>query len=315
MDIVLVVGGLVLLFVGGEGLVRGSVALAETLGLSKLLIGLTVVGFGTSAPELLVSVDAALRGAPEVALGNVIGSNTANVFLILGIAAVVVPMTGWRRTAVRDALVATVVALALFGLVHGSVIGRIEGAALVLVLVAYLTASYWLERREDNGQTFVEEVEEFEQPILKRNGLAIGLVLGGLVALVFGAEFLVRGAVSIASAIGVPEAVIGLTIVAVGTSLPELATAIVAARRRHFDVILGNVIGSNIFNVLAILGVTTLIQPIEVAERFAGFDVLVMLVGSVALVLLLFWSHRIGRTVGLLALGVYVSYTATLFLS
>ena len=147
-DLLLVAAGLVLLFLGGEGLVRGSVAIAERLGISKLLIGLVIVGFGTSTPELLVSVNAALDGAPEIALGNVVGSNIANVLLIVGVAAVIAPIMGWKRTAVREALVATLVSLAAFALVRGEVISRIEGIAMLVVLAGYLFSSYWLEKRD-----------------------------------------------------------------------------------------------------------------------------------------------------------------------
>jgi len=255
-DLFLVAAGFILLFIGGEGLVRGSVAIAERLGISKLLIGLVIVGFGTSMPELLVSVKAALDGAPEIALGNVVGSNIANVLLIIGVAAVIAPITAWERTAVREALVATLVSLAAFVLVQGEIITRNEGIAMLVVLAGYLFASYWLERRDRESKTFQHEAEEFEDIPLPRPWLAPVLALGGIAALVFGADMLVKGAVSIARDFGVSDAVIGLSLVAIGTSLPELATAIVAALRRHSDVVLGNVIGSNIFNILAILGIT-----------------------------------------------------------
>jgi len=312
-DFLFVAGGLVLLFVGGESLVRGSVALAERLGLSKLMIGLTIVGFGTSAPEMLVSVDAALKDAPEIALGNVVGSNIANVLLIVGVAAVIVPIAGWRRTAVRDALVAGVVALALYGLVQGQAITRPEGMTLIAVLTVYLWASYWLERRDRNSSVIEREVEEFEGLPQKRPWVAPILTIGGIALLVIGADLLVEGSVSIARRFGVPDAVIGLSLVAVGTSLPELATAIVAAVRRHSDVVLGNVIGSNIFNVLAILGVTAVIHPIEVSARFREFDTLVMLAAACLLLMLLVLVSRIGRLWGIGMLVLYAAYMAFLF--
>lgn len=312
-DLLLVAAGLVLLFVGGEGLVRGSVAIAERLGVSKLLIGLVIVGFGTSTPELLVSVNAALDGAPEIALGNVVGSNIANVLLIVGVAALIVPITGWQRTAVREALIATLVGLAVVGLVQGEMINRMEGVAMLVVLAGYLASSYWLERRDREAKAFEHEAEEFEDIPLSRPWLAPALALGGIVALVFGADLLVEGAVNIARSFGVPDAVIGLSLVAVGTSLPELATAIVAAIRRHSDVVLGNVIGSNIFNVLAILGVTVVIQPIAVSERFREIDTPVMLGASVLLLALLFATSRISRLWGALMLAAYAAYMVFLF--
>ncbi|MBS4011163.1 MAG: calcium/sodium antiporter [Roseovarius sp.] len=312
-DLVLVAAGLVLLFVGGEALVRGAVAIAERMGVSKLLIGLVIVGFGTSTPELLVSVKAALDGASEIALGNVVGSNIANILLIFGLAAVIAPVMGWARTAVREALVATLVSLVAFALVQGAVISRMEGIAMLLVLVGYLVASYWLERRDRTAHTFQQEAEAFEGVPVAKPWLAPLLALGGIAALVFGADLLVEGAVNIARVYGVPDAVIGLSLVAVGTSLPELATAIVAAIRRQSDVVLGNVIGSNIFNILAILGVTVVIQPIEVSARFRDIDTPVMLGAALLLLALLFATRRIGRGWGLVMLGLYAAYMVFLF--
>lgn len=313
MDFGLIAAGLVLLFVGGESLVRGSVAIAERLGLSKLIIGLVIVGFGTSTPELLVSVKAALGGSPEIALGNVVGSNIANILLIVGIAALILPISGWRRTAMREALVAGLVALALFGLVQGQAITLVEGVALLTVLCVYLMASYWLEKRETAANVFEQETEEFEDIPIRRAWLAPTLVLVGIALLVFGADLLLDGAVSIARAFNVPDAVIGLSLVAVGTSLPELATAIVATIRRHPDVVIGNVIGSNIFNVLAILGTTAVIQPIEISARFRTIDTPIMLAASCGLILLLFATKKIGRVWAALMLLTYAGYMAFLF--
>lgn len=313
MNFAFIAAGLLLLFVGGESLVRGSVAIAERLGLSKLIIGLVIVGFGTSTPELLVSVDAALNGSPEIALGNVVGSNIANILLILGIAALIQPITGWQRSAVREALVAGLVALAMFGLVQGHAITFVEGAALLMVLLVYLLASYWLEKRETAARVFEQEAEEFEDIPITRAWLPPVFVVAGIALLVLGADFLVEGAVSMARVFGVPDAVIGLSLVAVGTSLPELATAIVAALRRHSEVILGNVIGSNIFNVLAILGVTAVIQPVEISDRFRTIDTPIMLAVSCALILLLLATTTIGRAWAVLMLLAYTVYMLFLF--
>lgn len=305
-DILAVIAGLVLLFVGGEGLVRGSVAIAERLGLSKLLIGLTIVAFGTSAPELLVAVDAALNDAPEIALGNVVGSNIANVFLILGISVLIAPIVAWQRSAIRDAMVSALTALALFGLVQGDVIGRVEGGVLLAALLAYLAASYWLERRETNS-VFGAETEEFEDIKFGRAWMPLVLVIGGIAALVFGADLLVTGSVAIAREFGVSDAVIGLSLVAIGTSLPELATAVVAAYRRHADVVLGNVIGSNIFNTLGIIGITAGITPLPRGE--VSWTVLACMLGFA----LLLWplamtGRRLVRSEGALLLAGYGAY-------
>lgn len=312
-DLLLVAGGLVLLFLGGEALVRGSVAIAERLGISKLVIGLVIVGFGTSTPELLVSVKAALNGAPEIALGNVVGSNIANVLLIVGVAAVIAPILDWPRTALREAVMATLAALAVVGLVQGQVLTRPQGIVMLVVLAGYLVATYWLEQRERTTRQFEHEVEEFEDIPIVRPWLAPLLVVLGVGALMLGADWLVKGAVSIARDLGVSDAVIGLSLVALGTSLPELATSIVAALRRHPDVVLGNVIGSNIFNILAILGVTVVIHPIEVDAQFRRVDAPVMLAASLLLLVLLCMTRRIGRRWGVLMLAGYVAYMVFLF--
>jgi cation:H+ antiporter len=314
-DILLVAAGLILLFVGGEGLVRGSVTLAERLGISKLLIGLVIVGFGTSTPELLVSVKAALGGAPEIALGNAVGSNIANVLLIVGLASIITPILGWERSAVREALVAALVSLAALVLVQGEVITKLEGIAMLVALAGYLFASYWLEKKDPKAKAFQHATEEFEDIPLPRPWLAPVLALGGIVALVFGADLLVEGGVNIARGFGVPDAVIGLSLVAIGTSLPELATAVVAAIRRHPDVVLGNVIGSNIFNILAILGVTAVIQPIAVSARFREIDTPVMLGVALLLLALLVVSKSIGRLWGFVLLALYAAYMVVLFSS
>jgi cation:H+ antiporter len=311
-DILFVIMGLGLLFAGGEGLVRGAVAIAERFGIPKLLIGLVIVGFGTSTPELLVSVKAALDGASEIALGNVVGSNIANILLIIGIAAAIAPVSGWDRGALREAFVATLVALGTLGLVQADMISQIHGTFMLIGLVAYLGFTYWLEMRGRTGQR-TQKVEDIEDSVTMSRFKAMTFVIVGIAALVLGADLLVKGAVSIARVFGVTDAVIGLSLVAIGTSLPELATAVVAAIKRQSDVVLGNVIGSNIFNILAILGITVVIQPMEVAARFRDIDVPIMLGATLVLLALLFAARSIGRIFGLLMLSVYGVYMAFLF--
>lgn len=302
-----------MLFLGGEALVRGSVAIAERLGVSKLLIGLVIVGFGTSTPELLVSVKAAIGGAPEIALGNVIGSNIANVLLVIGLASLIAPIVGWQRAAVREALVAVLVSLTAFALVQGAVLSRKEGIAMLAVLAGYLISSYWLARRDRSSNMFQKEAEEFTYVSTSLPWLPPLLTISGIVALVFGADFLVNGAVNIARTFDVPDSVIGLSLVAVGTSLPELATAVVAAIKRQSEVVLGNVIGSNIFNILAILGVTVVIHPIEISDRFRLVDSPVMLAAALALLTLLFATKKIGALAGISMLISYALYMFFLF--
>jgi cation:H+ antiporter len=310
MDYLYILVGLFGLFFGGEALVRGSVAVAERLGLSKLVIGLTIVGFGTSTPELLVSLNAALQGSSDIALGNVVGSNTANILLILGLSALVYPIMNWDQNVRRDVLVALAVAVLTLILVQFSVIGRVSGLIMFGALLAYLWYIF------TSSKVALSQITDTTDPH-QQSGLspllAAGAILLGLVLLVFGADFLVEGATNIARSYGISEAVIGLTIVAVGTSLPELATSVLAALRKHSDVALGNVVGSNIFNVLGILGLTAIVQPVGVSSGFASFDVPVMLATTLGLAALLFFTKSIDRRIGAVMIGLYVIYTAVLF--
>ncbi|TGD42771.1 calcium/sodium antiporter [Pseudotabrizicola sediminis] len=300
MDYVYLVIGLIGLFFGGEALVRGSVGIARRMAIPPLLIGLTVVGFGTSTPELLVSVDAALRGVPDIALGNVIGSNIANILLIGGLTALVWPIRVTGATLKRDTAVMIGAALVLVPIFAFAQMGRLSGLVLVAGLAAYLVWAY-----RQPGEAVAEDADG---PLPASTLVSLLWVLAGLVALMVGARFLVDGAVSIARGYGISEAFIGLTIVAVGTSLPELATSLIAAFRRQSEIAIGNIVGSNIFNVLGILGVTALIAPIPVASRFLTFDLPVMIGVSVVLTALLLTRPVIGRGFGVAMLAGYVAY-------
>ncbi|WBQ10006.1 calcium/sodium antiporter [Hyphomonadaceae bacterium ML37] len=300
MDYIFVVGGLIGLFFGGEALVRGSVGIARRLAIPPLLIGLTVVGFGTSMPEMMVSVGAALRGVPDIAIGNIVGSNIANILLIVGVSALVWPIKIMGATLRRDTLVMMAAALILLPLFALGELGRVAGLGLVLALSGYL---YWAYRQPG------EAVSEDTDAPAPRSALISALwVIAGLIALVVGARFLVDGSVSIARGFGISEAFIGLTIVAVGTSLPELATSLIAALRRQSEIAIGNIVGSNIFNVLGILGVTALIAPIPVAQRFLTLDLPVMIAVSLVLTVLLLTRKVIGRAAGVLLLAGYAVY-------
>ncbi|MEN3794118.1 calcium/sodium antiporter [Fulvimarina sp. MAC3] len=305
IDIALLIGGLVFLFIGGEGLVRGSTSIAERFGFSRLIVGLVIVGFGTSAPELLVSVQAALDGAPDIAIGNVVGSNIANILLIVGVGAAMVPIANDDPAIRRDLLVMLASAALIVLIFQFGTIGRIAGAAMFALLIVYLTVSYLAERRRLARSKGAET--EIAAPELKPL-IATIAVVAGIVMLVLGARLMVDGATSLARHIGVSEAVIGLTIVAIGTSLPELATVFIAARKGEADVILGNVVGSNIFNILCILGVTAMITPIGVADRFATIDGPLMLALFFASIVVLFAYQRIGRFAGVAMLVLYAAY-------
>lgn len=308
------IAGLVLLPVAAEVLVRGAVGLANRAGISPLVVGLTVVAMGTSAPELVVCIDAALRGAPGIAFGNVIGSNIANILLILGVAALIRPVTCEPKSFLRDALV-MLAATALFtaATLSGWLL-RWQGIGMVALLAAYLVYSYWRERTgQDIADAHVEEVEELDTFKKTALPLVLLLVAVGLGGTIWGAHLLVDGAVEIARSFGVPEEVIGLTVVAVGTSLPELATAGMAALRGHNDVALGNVVGSNIFNLLGIMGITAIVEPIPAPAQVIGFDLWVM--GGVSLLLVPFMltGSRLGRVEATVFLVAYTAYVGVLF--
>jgi cation:H+ antiporter len=313
MDFAYILIGLAGLYFGGEGLVRGSVALAERMGVSQLIIGLTIVGMGTSAPELLVSLQAALSGKPDIALGNVVGSNIANILLILGVSAMVYPIAHWDRAVRRDALVAVTAAASLYFLVQFDVIGRFSGMALIAGLAAYLWMVYSAEKKSAAAKAKADLPGPLERRDVQPTWVSAAFILGGLVLLVAGADFLVTGAVNIARNFGVPESVIGLTIVAVGTSLPELATSVTAALKRHSDVALGNVVGSNIFNILGILGVTALVNPVGVDQGIAHFDTPLMGLVTLGLLAVLYLRHSITKQMGGLMVAGYAAYTIWLF--
>jgi cation:H+ antiporter len=300
VDYIFLFIGLIGLFFGGEALVRGSVGIARRMEIPPLLIGLTVVGFGTSTPELLVSVDAAWRGVPDIALGNIVGSNIANILLIVGLSALVWPIKVMGATLRRDTAVMMAAALVLLPVFAMGQLGRPAGLILVVGLAAYLVWAY-----RQPGEAVEDEVGV---PTPASTLVSVLWVIGGLVALMVGARFLVDGAVNIARGYGISEAFIGLTIVAVGTSLPELATSLIAAFRRQSEIAIGNIVGSNIFNVLGILGVTALIAPIPVASRFLTFDLPVMITVSLVLTALLLTRPVIGRGIGVAMLAGYVVY-------
>jgi len=305
--------GFVLLFGGGEGLVRGAVAVARRFGLSSLLIGLTIVAAGTSAPELLVSVSAALKGNADIALGNVVGSNIFNVLGVLGIAALIAPIVVKPAEMKRDTLVMVVAMIALAIMAQFGVIGWPVGLALIAAIVVYTVYSYRTELRErpaPSAELHEHEGEEFEGP--GRLWVGIVYIALGLGALVIGSQLLVSGATDIARTFGVPEAVIGLTLVAIGTSLPELATSVAAAFRGHSDVAVGNVVGSNIFNALFIIGTTAIVRPIHVAESMARLDVWIMVAVALVLIPLLIGRGRIGRLAGAVLTATYAAYAVML---
>ena len=304
MSFLLLALGVVLLYIGGEYLVNGATALASRLGLSRLVIGLTVVAFGTSAPELAATLSAVAGGVPELGVGNVLGSNTANVGLILGVAALIYPLSSTAHFVKREVPVMLLVSILLLPAFWDGSLSRLEGLAAVLMLGLYL----W--RTVATGTVPLEDDAPPPRPLWQ----SLGSVLLGVALLVAGAQLLIIGAVDIARGLGVPEVVIGLTLVAFGTSVPELASSVVAAVKREPDLILGNVIGSNVFNVLAVLGVTSLLQPFPVSLTETRLDIGVMLGFGTALGLLMLPKRRLNRLSGGLLVIAYLSYAAALYL-
>lgn len=306
INLLTLAAGLALLTFGADFLVRGAISLANRFGMPPLLIGLTVVGFGTSMPELLVSLQAALAGSPAIAVGNVVGSNTANILLILGVAAAISPIATRIANLNRDMVMMLVAALVMLGLGVWGVVTFWTGLAMFVLLAAYLAWVTYSDRRR------MSEAES--ELVVKLPGWREALyIIGGLGGLVLGANLLIQAATAMARDFGVSEAVIGLTIVAVGTSLPELATSVVAAFRREAEIALGNVVGSNIFNILGILGITAAVVPVPVEASMATFDIPVMLAVSVGLMALILIAGRIGRGAGIGMLAVYAGYVVWQF--
>jgi len=320
MTFVYLIAGLVLLVAGAEVLVRGAAKLAAQFGIPPLVIGLTVVAFGTSAPETAVSVQAAWNGSGDLAIGNVIGSNIANVLLVLGATALVAPLIVSRQLIRLDVPIMIGASLVVFALAWDGALSRLDGALLfagVLTYTAFLIISSRRDKKAAEDDEFVKEFGLNEPPKPYAWAINLGLVLAGLVLLVVGSNFLVEGAVSLARALGLSELVIGLTVIAIGTSLPELATSIIAAFKGERDIAVGNIVGSNIFNLLCVLGLTALVSPqaVAVAANALAFDFPVMIAVAVACLPIFFAGYCINRWEGALFLGYYLAYTVYLVMA
>jgi cation:H+ antiporter len=289
-----ILGGFVLLLFGAEFLVRGAVALARRFNVSPMIIGMTIVAYGTTAPELVVSVEAALAGAPGISVGNVVGSNICNILLILGTASLVYPIRCTPKLLYRDSSVMLGAAFLFVGLALTGTITRPQGALMIAAIVSFSIYTYWAERRRNRSSDILErEAEEFTE---------------GPRSLWLAALAVISGATTAARFFGVGEEVIGLTLVAVGTSLPELATAVVAAFRHHTDVAIGNVIGANIYNVLAIMGVVAVLSPLQIPQQIVRFDIWAMLGVTFALLVAVVAFKGVNRITGGLFLGAYTFY-------
>jgi len=310
LNAVYLVGGLALLVIGAEGLVRASTGIAQRLGVTALAIGLTVVAFGTGSPELVLSVTAARAGDSGIALGNVVGSNISNVLLVLGVAALVKPLCVRSELVRREMPLMIAVTMVLWVMLIDGSMSRPEGVILVVGAVAYTLFAYAAAKR---GET-AEVLEEFDEALTEpqRPAWLDAVMLGtGLAALLFGAGLLLRGATFMAESFGVSQMVIGLTVVAIGTSLPELATSVTSAARGEADVAFGNVIGSNVLNILAVLGVTAIIQPFEVVG-LRPLDLGVLIASPVLLLITMRRGWVLSRWEGALLLFGYVAYMYSL---
>jgi len=305
--IALLLLGILLLYGGGELLIKGAVAVAKKAGVSELFTGLVIVGFGTSFPELMVSVEAAIQGASDIAAGNVVGSNIGNTFLILGICATVVPLVVTELSLRRDATAVLLATILLMILSVDGFLGIIDAIVLLVLLAVYLTIAYKSELREfsnsDPGYTAIKpkiEFSSFVKPFL--------FTVSGLVLLIMGAKSLLNGALGISEALQISEAVVGLTVVAVGTSLPELTISLLAVIRGNTDVAVGNILGSNLFNLLGILGIAVLFEPISVNQRILEFDQWILLGTAIILFIFMMTGRKLTRGEGVFLLTGYVLY-------
>lgn len=309
-----IAAGLVLLGLGGEMVVRGAVGAARRLGVTELLIGLLLVGFGTSTPELVTSIDAALRGSDGVAIGNILGSNISNILLIGALTALARPIIVQRTALLRDGstMIFATLALTLYALAF-DVLARWAGALLIALLITYVWSTWRLERDSTLASAELHRAESHTfDPAPPGLLTSLALAIGGIIALIFGADLLVQGAIALARMAGVSETVIGLTIVAVGTSLPELVATLAAAAKGRSDVAFGNILGSNIYNLLGVLGATALVRPLNIPVDIGLIDWTVF-AGSAALFVFHAWTGaRVSRGEGAFLLGGYLLYIAYL---
>ncbi len=316
--VLLLIAGLALLVIGAEALVRGASKIAAAVGISPLVIGLTVVAFGTSAPEMAVGAQAALTGNADIALGNVIGSNIFNILVIIGLSAVIIPLVVHQQLVRWDVPLVIVLSFLVLLLGLDGTLGRVEGTLLFLGLLVYVAFQIWQGRKETEEvqQEYAQEYGDGQAKSARQWVFNVVLLIAGLGMLVLGADWLVDSASAIARSLGVSELVIGLTIVAAGTSAPEVATSAMAAVRGERDIAVGNAVGSNVFNILGVLGLTALLAPNGIAVPLSAlrFDIPIMIAVAVAALPIFFTGYTIARWEGALFLALYAGYVLFLFL-
>ena len=315
MLLVFILIGLVLLVAGGELLVRGAVRLAEKFSISPLLIGLTLVGFGTSTPELVTSLQAAFGGSPGIGIGNVVRSNIDNILFILGAAALIFPIAVAKDSFKRDGLVLAVATLFCLGAVLMGQLTRWMGAIFLISLAAYIWFAFQQDRKATHAGAAANDTVAPPRPAAGAITIDLLIVAAGLGMTMLGARFLVNGAIDLARIFSISETIIGLTIVAVGTSLPELITSVMASLRKQGDIAFGNIVGSNIYNMFGILGVTALVKPIAIPAEIMQLDIWVMLAATALLFLAAISRWRIGRVEGGIMLLGYAAYVIWLGLN
>ncbi len=307
--------GLAVLVAGGEFLVRGAVGIAKKAHISTLVIGMTVISFGTSAPELFVSIGSALDGNPDIAIGNVVGSNIANIALVLGITVLIFPVIVDRNSKIIDWPMMMGATLLFFLFSYDLVIELWEGAILFGILLVFTFLLIRGSRRKTKKELAELDDNDEIASVKDKIGLSILFTLIGLVGLYFGAEWLIKGAVEIAQSFGMEERVIAVTVVAFGTSVPELVTSAVAAIKKETDISIGNLIGSNIFNIMAVIGVTALVKPIDVDEQILNYDMWWMIAIALALLPMMLIGKKVGRLKGVMLFGSYVVYITLIVMS
>ncbi len=312
IDILLLVLGLVVLVVGGDVLVRGAVAIAEKLSIPPLIIGLTIVSLGTSAPELFISVQAALAGSGGLAIGNVVGSNIANVLLVLGVPALIKASSCEEDGIGRNILVMIGITLVFMGMLAKGSLGVVDGVILLALLGLFLWDQY--KAASKLSPDAIPDYHDDVPPLPSNNLVSIGLLVAGAILLPLGAWLTVTAAHNIALELGVPDEIIGLTVVAIGTSLPELAASLMAVVRGNSNVAIGNVVGSNIFNIAAIMGITTVIASVPVGGHIIAIDMWVMLGVSLLLAWLAYYKKRISKRSGVIMSIAYIIYLGAAFL-
>jgi len=330
----MIIGGLILLVIGGELIVKGAVGIALNFNISTVIIGLTIVSIGTSAPEIMVSINAALTNHPDIAIGNIVGSNISNILLVLGTSALFYPIIIDKKLITRDLPFLIILTFLIILLCWtGKILSIFEGVILITCLISYIlyTIKYSTPKtimsqseHEDYDKDLKDiekEIHEIEEEIKEeelvkmKNSKAVIFIALSLLCLGTGAEILVDGAANLARFFGIKESIIGLTIVAIGSSAPELATCVVAAYRKHADIVAGNIIGSNLFNIMAGLSIASIITPVEVSDEFVYYDNWIMLIATCIFSLIVFYKHKVTRIAGLWFVILYVTYIISKFLN